>query len=120
MVPARRPVFLCRLLGVNDDEPIRWQIDPENIQAATTALARLLRLLGAQEKEPDALFGLCALVGATLLRYTEFTSGQMLDLMQEYAADDQLVEAIGVVLRSEGILGVNEPLPTEDASGKPN
>jgi hypothetical protein len=106
---------------VKDDDapptPDSWQIEPENVQAATTALARLLRLLGEQKKEPCALFGLHALIGATLLRYSVFTAGEMLDLMHEYAADDALIEAIGVVLGNEGILGVDKGF---DAGSKPN
>lgn len=101
-----------------DTAPIDWRIDPANVQAATATLARLLKLLGAQDKDPGALFGLHALIGATLLQFTEYTAGQMIDQMHAYADDEKLIDAVTLVLRKEGIIE-SDP-GSDDASHKPN
>lgn len=104
-----------------------FEITAEQVAAATGALAEILRMFGARKAEPGALYGLCALLGATLLRYTDYTTGQIIDFMHAYAEDDAMVQAVGEVLRKEGMIGA-DLLPSEEppsaasasGAGKPN
>ncbi len=86
-----------------------WALSPEHHAAATQTLAQILRWAGTMRHEPGALFGLHALLGCVLLRFSHWSTGQMVDMMQRYAADDQLVAAIAEVLRREGVLPSSAP-----------
>lgn len=116
-------VSIRGILGPVSDE--RCDLTPEQAATACTALAEILVALGGQKKEPAALYGLLGLIGATLLRFADYSTGQLVDLMHEYADDEPLVQAIADVLRREGMLP-SEPLPSEKltqaepGSDKPN
>ena len=107
---------------MSDDKPHApdtddWALGPEHLAAATATLAQILRMTGKLGRDPGSLFGLHALMGALLLRFSEWSTGQMVDLMQRYAADEQLVEALAEVLRREGVMGVPDaPAPGSSAN----
>lgn len=86
-------------------------LDPEDVRAACFALSQLLHLLGAQKKSPSTLYALYAIVGATLLRFTDYTVGDLVDATLSDADNETLIVAITEVMREAGMLSDEEKAP---------